>query len=119
MTCRQGQIVFQEEVARLLAQLDSAYFLENENFRRYRSDLVEAYRSTTVRQASHATLPEGSTQGPCFQDERLDGQVARELLNNMAGRAAWYARGWEVHSVHEVRPWQRELERAPGRTSER
>ncbi len=56
MTRRQGQIVLQEEVARLLAQLDSAYFLDNENFRRYRSDLVETYRSATVRQASHAGL---------------------------------------------------------------
>ena len=56
MTRHQGQIVLQEEVARLLAQLDSAHFLENENFRRYRSDLVEAYRGATVRQASHAGL---------------------------------------------------------------
>ena len=56
MTRRQGQIVLQDEVARLLAQLDSAYFLDNENFRRYRSDLVEPYRSATVRQASHAGL---------------------------------------------------------------
>ena len=54
MTRRQGQIVLQEELSRLLAQLDSAYFLENENFRRHHSDLVETYRGETVRKASHA-----------------------------------------------------------------
>ena len=56
MTRRQGQIVLQEELSRLLAQLDSAYFLENENFRRYHSDLVETYRGQAVRKASHAGI---------------------------------------------------------------
>ena len=56
MTRRQGQIVLQEEVARLLAELDSSLFLENENFQSHRSDLVASYRNETVRQAHHAGL---------------------------------------------------------------
>jgi AmmeMemoRadiSam system protein B len=51
LTRQSGQIVFREQVESLVDHLDKAYFLDNENFRKRRADVVQEFHRQKVRPA--------------------------------------------------------------------
>jgi AmmeMemoRadiSam system protein B len=51
LTRQSGQIVFREQIETLVNQLDKAYFLDNENFRSRRADVVREFQRQKIRPA--------------------------------------------------------------------
>jgi len=53
-TRRYGDLLFSDKVRQIIEKLDSCLFLENSHFQEARDRVIEAYRETPVRAASHA-----------------------------------------------------------------
>jgi len=68
---RQGRIVHLEELTRLLEYLDEAHFLDNPDFRSYEDQILEEFRSATVRKPRHAGVAYPGTANELR--EQLDG----------------------------------------------
>jgi AmmeMemoRadiSam system protein B len=53
-TRKYGELLFSSKVREIIETLDNCLFLENEHFRREKKKIEDAFRSTEVREASHA-----------------------------------------------------------------
>lgn len=56
LTRRNGELVFREDLEKILKQLDDAHFLDNERFRNRYQEVLEQFRSQAVRPSFHASL---------------------------------------------------------------
>ena len=59
-TRRFGDLLFSDRIRELVEQLDNALFLDSERFRREKERVVDAYRSASVRPATHAGVSYGA-----------------------------------------------------------
>jgi AmmeMemoRadiSam system protein B len=55
-TRKYGELLFSSKVREIIETLDNCLFLENERFRREKKKIEDAFRSTAVREASHAGI---------------------------------------------------------------
>ncbi len=76
LTRQTGQLVYSEQIEHLVAQLDQAGFLDNENFRRRYRRLSEEFRAAESRAAAHAGISYPSQ--PAELLETLNGFYAAE-----------------------------------------
>jgi AmmeMemoRadiSam system protein B len=51
-----GNLLFRDEIEGLVNQLNEALILDNENYRNFKKKLEEKFKSSTVRESSHAGL---------------------------------------------------------------
>jgi hypothetical protein len=56
LTRRSGQLVFRDQIEKIIEQLDQALFLDNDHYYRKKSQIIEKYRAEPRRTASHAGI---------------------------------------------------------------